>query len=173
MKSCLCILICFLWIACSDRAPDKKRNLVRTGFEVKVKHSTGDPFEKQIDTVKYKFLPYIGNVARLKNFDQCQLEFLILAQHIRRNHDLIVVPIGILEFSEMGVKQKVIISVPENVDIRSISVDNYEEFVLKFFGVQQIIENWYHHRLGFGMVRDIRWDNELSAIRNIEACMQN
>lgn len=171
MKFIFTICLFIILSSCTEHAPNKKRNEVRTGFDVKVTHSAGDHFEQQLDSLSYTYLPYVGNIARLKNFGDCEIDFMILSHHIRKNHSLHVIPIAILEFSEQGVKQKVVISVPENQEIRAIPVDNYDHFVVKYFSVQQIIENWYRNRLGFGMVKDVQWKNELSAIRIIEACI--
>lgn len=165
-------LICFVLISCV-RSSEKNESLVLDDFSVyvRVEHTAGDDFEYISDDQERSYLPYISNTAKLVEKNECDPEFIILSKSLRKGTKLDVRPIGIMQYLKGDQKQTLVLSVPINEELQSLDIENFSSFVLKYFSIQQIIQNWYLHRLGFGTSSKAEWQDEYFTIRFLNNCI--
>ena len=151
-------LFCCTFVSCVHSS-EKKEELVLDDFSVsvRVEHSAGDDFVYKDGDQERSYLPYISNTAKMVEKNSCDPEFLILSKTLRKGTKLDVRPIGVMQFLEGDQKQFLVLSVPTNKELQSLEIDDFSSFVLKYFSIQQIIQNWYLHRFGFGASNKAEW----------------
>lgn len=100
-----------------------------------------------------KYLPYFGNYGfipstlsdKTKGGDGDPLDILVLAESVPTGTIMEVIPIGILNIRDEGEEDDKIIAVPKDPKLRTIDVDNFEDWKSGYVNTQRIIITWYRN----------------------------
>ena len=119
----------------------------------------------------YGFIPstYMGKES---GGDGDPLDVLVLSPAQPTGSVISILPIGLLELMDEGELDTKIIAVPADPAQRSIQAANFQEFLLRYDGARRIVETWFLQYDGIGKTEFRKWDDELSAMAEIEKWIQ-
>jgi inorganic pyrophosphatase len=122
------------------------------------------------------FLPYPGNYGFIpstlmdeaRGGDGDALDIIIIAETVPVGSVQEFIPIAVLKMIDEGENDTKIIGVPANPALRVIRATNFEQFMLEYDAAKRIIETWFVHYQGYGTVQVMGWEDEKSAVEEIE-----
>ena len=121
------------------------------------------------------FLPYPGNYGfvpstlmdEARGGDGDALDVLVIGESVPTGTVMRVRPIGALMLRDAGEIDTKIIAVPENLEKRTFSVDNFLDFSLGNDSAKQIVELWFLNYKGSNVTELVRWEDEAFAWREV------
>ena len=122
------------------------------------------------------FLPYPGNYGFIpsthmdeaRGGDGDALDVIIIAETVPVGSIQEFIPIAVLKMIDEGENDTKIIGVPADPALRVIRATNFEQFMLEYDAAKRIIETWFVHYQGYGTVQVLGWEDEKSALAEIE-----
>jgi inorganic pyrophosphatase len=122
------------------------------------------------------FLPYPGNYGFIpstlmdeaRGGDGDALDVIIIAETVAVGTIQEFIPIAVLKMIDEGENDTKIIGVPADPALRVIRATNFEQFLLEYDAAKRIIETWFVHYQGYGTVQVLGWEDEKSALAEIE-----
>lgn len=117
------------------------------------------------------FLPYPGNYGfipgtmmdRQRGGDGDALDILVIGSHQPKGTVLEIIPLGMLEMKDRGEIDTKIIGVPADPKARVIRATNFQEFLIEYDAAKRIIEEWFLHYKGYGVMEMVGWQDEKAA----------
>lgn len=127
-----------------------------------------------------QFLPYPGNYGFIPSTIMSQdqggdgdaLDALILSEALAKGDVVETIPIAMLKLVDNGALDYKIIVVPKEPDLQIIKCTTYACLQDHYPAVVSIIELWFTHYKGDNMLEVRGWDDEQSAIREINRWKQ-
>jgi inorganic pyrophosphatase len=121
------------------------------------------------------FLPYPANYGfipgtlmdRAEGGDGDALDVLLLAEALPTGSVTTAIPIGAMLFRDAGEIDTKIIAVPALAEDRIIQATNFVDFMLSYAAAQRILEDWFLHYKGRGVMQLSRWEDERFAWQEI------
>lgn len=122
------------------------------------------------------FLPYPGNYGfipgtlmdELRGGDGDALDVLILGEAQPTGTVMPVIVIGVLLTRDRGEIDSKIIAVPADPAQRILRATDFMTFALEYDAARRMIEDWFLHYKGRGVVEIIRWEDHDYARQEIE-----
>ena len=134
----------------------------------------------EVDVIEGKkrvidFLPYPANygfipstmMEKEKGGDGDALDILVLGESQATGTVMKVKPIAMIELLDGGEIDTKIIGVPLDSTLQVMQIDNFEDLLIKYNGVQRIIETWFLNYKGLGKMQLVGWKNEAAALAEI------
>lgn len=121
------------------------------------------------------FLPYPGNYGFIpstlmdkeRGGDGDALDILLISESLATGTIIDVIPIGMLVIEDNNENDTKIIAIPFEKDFQTINTHTFDEFKKYHPTSQQIIKLWFLNYKNNNLIKFIKWDNEISAIREI------
>lgn len=121
------------------------------------------------------FLPYPGNYGfipgtlmdTLRGGDGDALDVLLISEAQSTGTVVSALPIGALLLRDRGEIDTKLIAVPADPEQRVITATNFVDFMLYYDAARRILEDWFLHYKGRGVVEMIRWEDEAYAWEEI------
>lgn len=122
------------------------------------------------------FLPYPGNYGFIpstlmdeaRGGDGDALDVIIIGETVPVGSVQEFIPIAVLKMIDEGENDTKIIGIPADPALRVIRATNFERFMLEYDAAKRIIETWFVHYQGYGTVQVLGWEDEKSALAEIE-----
>lgn len=122
------------------------------------------------------FLPYPGNYGFIpstlmdeaRGGDGDALDVIIIGETVPVGTVQEFIPIAVLKMIDEGENDTKIIGVPADPALRVIDATNFEQFLLAYSAAKNIIETWFEYYQGYGTVQVLGWEDEKSALAEIE-----
>jgi inorganic pyrophosphatase len=122
------------------------------------------------------FLPYPGNYGFIpstlmdeaRGGDGDALDVIIIGETVPVGTVQEFIPIAVLKMIDEGENDTKIIGVPADPALRVIDATNFEQFLLAYGAAKNIIETWFEYYQGYGTVQVLGWEDEKSALAEIE-----
>ena len=102
-----------------------------------------------------------------KGGDGDALDILVLGESQPTGTVLKVKPIAMLELLDGGELDTKIIGVPLDSTLQVVKIDKFEDLLIKYNGIQRIIETWFLNYKGLGKMELVGWKNEAAAMSEI------
>lgn len=117
------------------------------------------------------FLPYPGNYGFIpstkmdkeRGGDGDALDILLISESIITGTILDVIPIGLLVLQDSNEIDTKIIAVPVNKSLKIIDAENYSDLNEDYLILKDIIKLWFTNYKGDGVVKFIKWGDEIDA----------
>jgi len=117
------------------------------------------------------FLPYPGNYGFIpgtimdpsRGGDGDALDVLILGQSVTSGTVVEFAPIGLLKLLDAGEVDTKVIGVPISDDLRVMDISSFQDFLIRYDSARRIIEEWFLHYKGYGVMEVEGWDDEAAA----------
>tara|TARA_B110000459_G_C16562295_1_gene472193 strand:+ start:738 stop:1349 length:612 start_codon:yes stop_codon:yes gene_type:complete len=117
------------------------------------------------------FLPYLGNYGFIpstkmdkeRGGDGDALDILLISESINTGTILDVIPIGLLVLQDSNQIDTKIIAVPVNKSLKIINAENYSDLNEDYLILKNIIKLWFTNYKGDGVVKFIKWGDEIDA----------
>ena len=135
------------------------------------------PIDIKNDRPRYiDFIGYPGNYGfipgTLMNEEQGgdgdALDVLVLGKPLPTSSYLYIEPIAIIQLLDNGEQDDKLIAVPLDDSLKTINAHTFDELIMRYPAVQQIIEIWFANYKGAGEMQVIGWQNEVLAKEAIE-----
>ena len=134
------------------------------------KPSLRDGKERKID-----FLAYPGNYGFIpstfsnpeKGGDGDALDVMVLSSTLASGTILEIIPIGMIKLIDAGEEDFKVIAIPANSSLRTITAENFKDFIKKYKPAQDIIQAWF---LNYDLADDteiLGWADEKVAEKEI------
>ena len=154
-----------------------------TNHKIEINKKTGR-FENdslQGDIRVIDFLPYPGNYGFIpstymdpaRGGDGDALDVLVLAESQPTGTVMATLPIGVMLLRDGGELDSKIIAVPADPARRIIRADNFLDFLLHYDPAKRLLEDWFLHYKGYGVMEFIDWKDEAYAMEEIRKWMVN
>lgn len=125
-----------------------------------------DSLDGQIRVIN--FLPYPANYGfipstlmdKSRGGDGDALDILVIAEHLETGTVVVVKPIATLLLSDDDELDTKIIAVPVDSSLQIISANDYMDFMTRYYGAANIIQNWFLNYKGQGKTTLIGWQDE-------------
>jgi inorganic pyrophosphatase len=122
------------------------------------------------------FLPYPGNYGFIpstlmdeaRGGDGDALDVIIIGETVPVGTVQEFIPIAVLKMIDEDENDTKIIGVPADPALRVINATNFEQFLLAYSAAKTIIETWFEYYQGYGTVQILGWEDEQSALAEIE-----
>jgi len=117
------------------------------------------------------FLPYPGNYGFIpstqmdkeRGGDGDALDILLLSESINTGTIIDVIPIGLLVLQDSNEIDTKIIAVPVNKSLKIIDAENYSDLNEDYLILKDITKLWFTNYKGDGVVKFIKWGDEIDA----------
>jgi len=110
------------------------------------KTSLRDGEERTIDFLAYPanygFIPSTFSNPE-KGGDGDALDVMVLSSTIPSGEIIEIIPIGMLKLIDAGEEDFKVIAIPADKNLRTISAENYKDFVNRYNAAKQILESWF------------------------------
>ena len=144
-----------------------------TNKKIEYDRKLNDFFIDKIDGVDrvINFLPYPGNYGFIpstkmdkeRGGDGDALDILLISESINTGTILDVIPIGLLVLQDSNEIDTKIIAVPVNKSLKIINAENYSDLNEDYLILKDIIKLWFTNYKGDGVVKFIKWGDEIEA----------
>lgn len=144
-----------------------------TNKKIEYDKNLNDFFIDKIDGVDrvINFLPYPGNYGFIpstqmdkeRGGDGDALDILLISESINTGTILDVIPIGLLVLQDSNEIDTKIIAVPVNKSLKIINAKNYSDLNKDYLILKDIIKLWFTNYKGDGVVKFIKWGDEIDA----------
>ncbi len=152
---------------------------IPAGTNLKLELQENGQFEAEIINGKERvidFLPFPGNYGFIpstlmdeaRGGDGDALDVIIIGQSEATGTVLEFIPIAVLKMIDEGENDTKIIGVPADPKLQVIKATNFQDFSHQYDAAKRIIETWFVHYQGYGTVQVIAWEDEVSALAEIE-----
>ena len=126
------------------------------------------------------FLPYPGNYGFIPSTlmdkksggDGDPLDVLLISESVSTGTVSKIIPIGLLVLEDNGELDIKIIATPSQKTLQIINVMTFSDLQKNYSDLMHIIEAWFLNYKGKGIVKFIRWDNELAALAEVNRWRQ-
>lgn len=126
------------------------------------------------------FLPYPGNYGFIpgtymdpdRGGDGDALDVLILGQSMASGTVLEFAPIGLLKMRDAGEVDTKVIGVPLADDQKVMDITSFQDLLIHYDTVRRIIEEWFLHYKGYGVMEVEGWEDEDAALAYIQQWAQ-
>lgn len=102
--------------------------------------------ERTIDFLAYPanygFIPSTYSNPE-KGGDGDALDVMVLSSTIPSGEIIEIIPIGMLKLMDAGEEDFKVIAIPADKNLRTISAENYKDFVNKYKAAKEILESWF------------------------------
>jgi inorganic pyrophosphatase len=123
-----------------------------------------------------RFLPYPANYGFIPSTymdsdsggDGDALDALLICSSLPSGTVVEALPIGALRLKDRDELDTKIIAVPLDEALRVIDAVNFRDFLIEYDAARRIIEEWFLHYKGFGLIELLSWEDEAFARRHIE-----
>ncbi len=117
------------------------------------------------------FLPYPGNYGFIpgtymdpaRGGDGDALDVLILGQSVASGTVLEFIPIGLLKLRDAGEVDTKVIGVPLAEDQQVMDISSFQDLLIHYDSARRIIEEWFLHYKGYGVMDVEGWEDEAVA----------
>jgi len=117
------------------------------------------------------FLPYPGNYGFIpgtymdpdRGGDGDALDVLILGQSVASGTVLEFIPIGLLKLRDAGAVDTKVIGVPLAEEQRVMDISSFQDLLIHYDSARRIIEEWFLHYKGYGVMDVEGWEDEAVA----------
>lgn len=114
------------------------------------------------------FLPYPGNYGFIPSTfmdpeqggDGDALDVLVIAESMPTGTLVECIPVAVLLLEDRGEIDSKIIAVPLDPALRVMKADDFQSFFLNYDAARYIIEQWFLHYKGFGVMKIKRWEDD-------------
>jgi inorganic pyrophosphatase len=121
------------------------------------------------------FLPYPGNYGFIpstlmdkdKGGDGDALDVLVISESVDEKTIMEVIPIAVLQLKDRGEIDNKIIAVPADTENRIVNIETFDELIVDYENVKNIIETWFSSYKGEGKMEVLSWGNEKEAMKEI------
>ena len=144
-----------------------------TNKKIEYDKNINEFFIDKIDGVDrvINFLPYPGNYGFIpstkmdkeRGGDGDALDILLISESINTGTVLDVIPIGLLVLQDSNEIDTKIIAVPVNKSLKIINAENYFDLNEDYLILKDIIKLWFTYYKGDGVVKFIKWGDEIDA----------
>jgi len=144
-----------------------------TNKKIEYDKNINEFFIDKIDGVDrvINFLPYPGNYGFIpstkmdkeRGGDGDALDILLISESINTGTVLDVIPIGLLVLQDSNEIDTKIIAVPVNKSLKIINAENYFDLNEDYLTLKDIIKLWFTYYKGDGVVKFIKWGDEIDA----------
>lgn len=144
-----------------------------TNKKIEYDKNNNEFFIDKIDGVDrvINFLPYPGNYGFIpstkmdkeRGGDGDALDILLISESINTGTVLDVIPIGLLVLQDSNEIDTKIIAVPVNKSLKIINAENYFDLNEDYLTLKDIIKLWFTYYKGDGVVKFIKWGDEIDA----------
>jgi len=144
-----------------------------TNRKIEYDKNINEFFIDKIDGVDrvINFLPYPGNYGFIpstkmdkeRGGDGDSLDIFLISESINTGTILDVIPVGVLVLQDSNEIDTKIISVPVNKSLKIIDSENYSDFNEDYLILKDIIKLWFTNYKGDGVVKFIKWGDEIDA----------
>ena len=190
------IIILLLAVACQNGASIAKKdyqNLPTRGESginvvIEIPAGTNHKIEYQKEAQRFendqingedrviRFLPYPGNYGFIpstfmdpaRGGDGDALDILVVSESIPTGTVVETKPIACLLLRDQGELDTKIIAVPADSSLQTIPIENFQDFLIHHDAAKRIIEEWFLHYKGPGVMEMMRWEDDVYARREIE-----
>ena len=122
------------------------------------------------------FLPYPANYGFIDSTlmnkenggDGDALDVLLISEALRTGTVVDIFPIGMLVMNDNNENDTKIIAIPVEKKLQIISVDSFKELKNNYPAILKIIQLWFLNYKEGNVIHFIRWDDEVSAIEEID-----
>ncbi|MCB7481152.1 inorganic diphosphatase [Christiangramia sediminis] len=102
--------------------------------------------ERTIDFLAYPanygFIPSTFSNPE-KGGDGDALDVMVLSSTIPSGEIIEIIPIGMLKLIDAGEEDFKVIAIPADKNLRTISAENYKDFVNRYSAAKEILESWF------------------------------
>ncbi|MDC0406448.1 inorganic diphosphatase [Gammaproteobacteria bacterium] len=144
-----------------------------TNKKIEYDRNRNDFFIDQIEGIDrvINFLPYPGNYGfipstkmdKKRGGDGDALDILLISESIDTGTIVDVIPIGLLVLEDSNEIDTKIIAVPVNKSLKIINAKNYSDLNKDYLVLKDIIKLWFINYKGDGVVKFIKWGDEIDA----------
>lgn len=122
------------------------------------------------------FLPYPGNYGYIpgtlmdeeKGGDGDALDVLLIGPALETGRVVQAQPIATLLLSDSGEIDTKLIAIPVDESMRAMKVNNFQEFLIEYDAAKRIVEEWFTHYKGHGVVQFLGWEDDKYAWNEIK-----
>ena len=188
----LLLIFVFLLFACENQSKDVNTLLSKTdeGINAVIEIPAGtnhkieyNPKSKNFEMNQENgqermidFLPYPANYGfvpstkmdKKRGGDGKALDVLVIAESIKTGTILKVKPIATLLLEDDGLLDAKIVAVPIDSTLSIIKANDFQTFMIDYFAVKQIIQDWFLNYKGLGKMKMLGWRDENFALQQIE-----
>jgi len=126
------------------------------------------------------FLPYPGNYGFIpgtfmdpdRGGDGDALDVLILGQSIPSGTVLEFTPVGLLKLRDAGEVDTKVIGVPLAPEYQVMDINSFQDLLIHYDSARRIIEEWFLHYKGYGVMDVEGWEDEKVARTYIQEWAQ-
>ena len=144
-----------------------------TNKKIEYDRNRNDFFIDQIEGIDrvINFLPYPGNygfipstkMEKKRGGDGDALDILLISESIDTGTIVDVIPIDFLVLEDSNEIDTKIIAVPVNKSLKIINAKNYSDLNKDYLVLKDIIKLWFINYKGDGVVKFIKWGDEIDA----------
>ena len=144
-----------------------------TNKKIEYDKNINEFFIDKIDGVDrvINFLPYPGNYGFIpstkmdkeRGGDGDALDILLISESMDTGTIVDVIPIGLLVLKDSNEIDTKIIAVPVNKSLKIINAKNYSDLNKDYLILKDIIKLWFTNYKGDGVVKFIKWGDEIDA----------
>ncbi len=162
------ILILFVFIgfiACknADEIQGERKALPLKSFQVDIHQPAG--------SLEMDSSFYIGRPWDLAIVGDAQCECIVLGgSHEDRSE---VMPIGLFNFQLAEKQVRKLVSIRIDGNGPTLKLDHFMHFAVRYAPVKKMIEHYYTGLFGIGKIQNMKWSNEIEALKYFEACIEN
>jgi inorganic pyrophosphatase len=91
------------------------------------------------------------------------LDVLILGQSVASGTVLEFIPIGLLKLRDAGEVDTKVIGVPLAEDQQVMDISSFQDLLIHYDSARRIIEEWFLHYKGYGVMDVEGWEDEAVA----------
>ncbi len=97
----------------------------------------------------------------------------IIGKRVDMGDVLPITPLGLLTYREGGQSQQVLVAVPGELALSTISAVKFQDFIIEYDAVKFAIEYYLRNRHGQGSITQLAWDDEQAAAHYLDEVTNN
>lgn len=127
-------------------------------------------------SMPYPFnIGFIPSTSLTENSEKAgqTIDVLIVSETLQTGNIIEILPVGMINLKKDFGTRQWIIAVPYNRQLRVISAENMDELNTRYAGVVKLIEEWLCYSETGKCVEILNWQNEVLAVKFIQAVALN